>query len=126
VKSVRWAGTGQGDGYVWHESKASLDPRNFKSSPSNIKSSAKTQIQTQEAKKEQGNAFGRIEIKATVKCDGKTGVEMEALTAASVAALTVYDMCKAVDKGMRIEGLRVVRKEGGKSGTWIEGENVSE
>ena len=46
---------------------------------------------------------------------------MEALTAASTAALTVYDMCKAVDKGMVIEGLRVVLKEGGKSGRWVEG-----
>ncbi|KAB5570099.1 hypothetical protein GE09DRAFT_1101715 [Coniochaeta sp. 2T2.1] len=62
-----------------------------------------------------------IEITATVSCDGKTGVEMEALTAASTAALTVYDMCKAVDKGMVIEGLRVVLKEGGKSGRWVEG-----
>ncbi|KAG9254882.1 MoaC family protein [Emericellopsis atlantica] len=60
----------------------------------------------------------RVEIRATVSCDGKTGVEMEALTAASTAALTVYDMCKAVDKGMRVEGLRVVLKEGGKSGRW--------
>ncbi|PTB65271.1 molybdenum cofactor biosynthesis prote [Trichoderma citrinoviride] len=60
----------------------------------------------------------QIEIRATVTCDGKTGVEMEALTAASSAALTVYDMCKAVDKGMRIEGLRVVLKDGGKSGRW--------
>jgi cyclic pyranopterin phosphate synthase len=60
----------------------------------------------------------QIEIRATVACDGKTGVEMEALTAASTAALTVYDMCKAVDKGMRIEGLRVVLKDGGKSGRW--------
>ncbi|KAI0603011.1 hypothetical protein F4775DRAFT_8503 [Biscogniauxia sp. FL1348] len=63
----------------------------------------------------------RIDIDATVSCEGKTGVEMEALTAASTAALTIYDMCKAVDKGMRIEGLRVVLKEGGKSGRWIEG-----
>ncbi|WXC51599.1 hypothetical protein SNK03_008213 [Fusarium graminearum] len=60
----------------------------------------------------------RIEIAATVTCDGKTGVEMEALTAASTAALTVYDMCKAVDKGMVIEELRVVLKDGGKSGRW--------
>ncbi|KAH7162672.1 hypothetical protein B0J13DRAFT_491276 [Dactylonectria estremocensis] len=59
-----------------------------------------------------------IEILATVTCDGKTGVEMEALTAASTAALTVYDMCKAVDKAMVIEGLRVVLKDGGKSGRW--------
>lgn len=59
-----------------------------------------------------------IEIRATVECDGKTGVEMEALTAASTAALTVYDMCKAVDKGMIVDGLRVVLKDGGKSGRW--------
>ena len=65
--------------------------------------------------------FGKVDITATVSCDGKTGVEMEALTAASIAALTVYDMCKAVDKGMRIEGLRVVMKDGGKSGLWVEG-----
>ncbi|CAH2599801.1 cyclic pyranopterin monophosphate synthase [Rhodovastum atsumiense] len=59
-----------------------------------------------------------VEISATVKTTGRTGVEMEALTAASVTALTVYDMCKAVDRGMRIEGLRVVAKSGGKSGTF--------
>lgn len=70
--------------------------------------------------------YGYIDIKATVSCYGKTGVEMEAMTAASAAALTVYDMCKAVDKGMRVEGLRVVMKEGGKSGTWVEGERAKE
>ncbi len=59
-----------------------------------------------------------VEIEATVKTTGQTGVEMEALTAASVAALTVYDMCKAVDRGMRIEGLRVTHKAGGKSGAF--------
>ena len=57
-----------------------------------------------------------VEIVATVRTTGQTGVEMEALTAASVAALTVYDMCKAVDRSMRIEGLRVTHKAGGKSG----------
>lgn len=57
-----------------------------------------------------------VEIEATVRTTGRTGVEMEALTAASIAALTVYDMVKAVDRGMRIEGLRVVHKSGGKSG----------
>ena len=57
-----------------------------------------------------------VVIAATVKTTGQTGVEMEALTAASVAALTVYDMCKAVDRGMRIEALRLVHKSGGKSG----------
>ena len=57
-----------------------------------------------------------VEIVATVRTTGRTGVEMEALTAASVAALTVYDMCKAIDRGMRVEALRVVAKSGGKSG----------
>ncbi|KAI1426010.1 molybdenum cofactor biosynthesis protein 1 B [Xylaria sp. FL1777] len=64
---------------------------------------------------------GRVDIEAIVACEGKTGVEMEALTAASTAALTIYDMCKAVDKRMTIEGLKVVLKEGGKSGRWIDG-----
>ena len=59
-----------------------------------------------------------VEIAATVRTTGRTGVEMEALTAASVAALTVYDMCKAIDRGMRVEDLRVVHKDGGASGTY--------
>ncbi|KAK6207584.1 MoaC family protein [Colletotrichum tabaci] len=59
-----------------------------------------------------------LRVEATVECEGKTGVEMEALTAAGAAALTVYDMCKAVDKAMVIGGLRVVLKDGGKSGRW--------
>ncbi len=59
-----------------------------------------------------------LRIEATVKTTGKTGVEMEALTAASVAALTVYDMCKAVEKGMVIENVRLLEKTGGKSGPW--------
>jgi cyclic pyranopterin monophosphate synthase len=59
-----------------------------------------------------------VEIEATVKVGGKTGVEMEALTAVSVAALTVYDMVKAIDRGMRIENIRLVHKSGGKSGTF--------
>ena len=60
-----------------------------------------------------------VEIRATVRTTGRTGVEMEALTAATVAALTIYDMCKAVDRFMRIEGIRMVRKSGGKSGNWV-------
>ncbi len=60
----------------------------------------------------------RIEINATCRLDGKTGVEMEALTACSVAALTVYDMCKALDKGIVISEVRLVEKTGGKSGDW--------
>jgi cyclic pyranopterin monophosphate synthase len=59
-----------------------------------------------------------IEISATVRVEGKTGVEMEALTACSVAALTLYDMCKAVDRGMKITDLRLIEKSGGKSGTF--------
>ncbi len=61
-------------------------------------------------------AADAVEIAATVRTTGRTGVEMEALTAVSVAALTVYDMVKAVDRGMHIEAIRVVRKSGGKSG----------
>ena len=60
-----------------------------------------------------------IDILATAKLNGKTGVEMEALTAASIAALTVYDMCKAVDRFMRIENIQLIEKKGGKSGYWI-------
>ncbi|MDO5620611.1 MAG: cyclic pyranopterin monophosphate synthase MoaC [Paracoccus sp. (in: a-proteobacteria)] len=59
-----------------------------------------------------------IRIEATVRTTGQTGVEMEALTAASVAALTVYDMLKAAEKSMRIEGIRLLRKTGGKSGDY--------
>ena len=58
-----------------------------------------------------------MEITATVNSTGKTGVEMEALTAVAVAALTIYDMCKAVDRGITIENIRLIRKSGGKSGT---------
>ncbi len=67
------------------------------------------------------DADSAIEIEATVKVTGRTGVEMEALTAVSVAALTIYDMCKAVDRAMRIGDIRLVHKSGGKSGTF-EGE----
>ena len=59
-----------------------------------------------------------IEITATCKLSGRTGVEMEALTAVAVAALTVYDMCKAVDRGLRIVDIRLTHKSGGKSGTY--------
>ena len=61
-------------------------------------------------------ASSSIEVAATVKVEGKTGVEMEALTACSIACLTLYDMCKAVDRGMKITDLRLVEKSGGKSG----------
>lgn len=60
----------------------------------------------------------RVRIETKCKLDGKTGVEMEALTAASITALTLFDMVKAVDPGMRIEGLRVLEKQGGKTGYW--------
>ena len=59
-----------------------------------------------------------IEVSATVRVEGKTGVEMEAMTACSVAALTLYDMCKAVDRGMKITDLRLTEKSGGKSGAF--------
>lgn len=60
----------------------------------------------------------QIVVRATCKVGGQTGVEMEALTAASIAALTVYDMCKAVDRGMVIHSVQLLQKSGGKSGTW--------
>jgi cyclic pyranopterin phosphate synthase len=59
-----------------------------------------------------------LRVVTTVKCIGKTGVEMEALCAASAALLTVYDMCKAIDRAMRIESIQLEEKRGGKSGTW--------
>ena len=59
-----------------------------------------------------------LHIRSEVRCHGETGVEMEALTAVSVAALTVYDMCKAVDRAMRIDGIHLLYKEGGKSGVY--------
>jgi cyclic pyranopterin phosphate synthase len=65
------------------------------------------------------SARGRsVRITATASCQGRTGVEMEAMTAASLAALTVYDMCKALDRGMVIGPVQLERKSGGKSGTW--------
>jgi len=65
-------------------------------------------------------AEAAVDIIATVKTTGRTGAEMEALTAVSVAALTIYDMLKAVDRGMRIEAIRVVAKSGGKSGDFVQ------
>ena len=60
-----------------------------------------------------------IECIVTAETVGRTGVEMEALTAASVGLLTIYDMCKAVDRGMRMDGIRLIEKQGGKSGHWL-------
>ena len=65
----------------------------------------------------EGNMPG-IYCKATVECKGVTGVEMEALTAVQVSLLTIYDMCKAVDRGMHMENIQLLKKAGGKSGTW--------
>jgi cyclic pyranopterin monophosphate synthase len=62
-----------------------------------------------------------VRVQATCEVQGQTGVEMEALTAVSVALLTVYDMCKAVDRGMHIEGVRLLEKHGGRSGSWFAG-----
>ena len=66
-------------------------------------------------------AESAVHCRATVKTRGQTGVEMEALTAVQVALLTIYDMCKAVDRGMTMEGVRLLEKEGGKSGHWVRG-----
>jgi cyclic pyranopterin phosphate synthase len=64
-------------------------------------------------------AASSIECVVTAETVGRTGVEMEALTAVSVGLLTIYDMCKAVDRGMRLEGIRLLEKQGGKSGRWV-------
>jgi cyclic pyranopterin phosphate synthase len=69
---------------------------------------------------------GRVRIRATVRTTGKTGAEMEALTAVSAAALTIYDMCKAVDRGMTIGEIRLLRKSGGKSGTYERADEASD
>ena len=74
-------------------------------------SSVKVELEADEAN-------SRVRIQATCKVSGQTGVEMEALTAATVAALTVYDMCKAVDRGMVISNVQLLEKAGGKSGLW--------
>jgi len=63
----------------------------------------------------------RIACRAQVRCLGQTGVEMEALTAVTIALLTIYDMCKAIDRGMQLQGIRLLRKEGGRSGLWEAG-----
>jgi cyclic pyranopterin phosphate synthase len=70
-------------------------------------------------------ALPGLRVRAEVKTRGQTGVEMEALTAVSIACLTIYDMAKAVDRGMRIEGVRLLEKSGGKSGDWRAPENGS-
>ena len=64
------------------------------------------------------DARSAVRIRATARTAGRTGVEMEAMTAAAVAGLTIYDMCKAVDRGMIVDGVRLIHKSGGKSGTW--------
>ena len=67
------------------------------------------------------DALPGVRVEATTKVAGQTGVEMEALTAVSIACLTIYDMVKAVDRGMRIEGIRLLQKSGGKSGDFVAG-----
>lgn len=69
-------------------------------------------------------ATGRLGIEARCRTEARTGVEMEALTAVSVAALTVYDMCKAVEKGMVVETVELLEKHGGKSGSWVRGDDA--
>jgi len=75
-----------------------------------------TKVEIELAARPQDNA---VACRATVETDGKTGVEMEALTAVQIALLTVYDMCKSVDRGMTITGVRLMEKSGGKSGLWV-------
>lgn len=68
---------------------------------------------------EADSAGSTVTCTATTECTGRTGVEMEALTAVSAGLLTIYDMCKAIDRGMTMEGIRLLEKEGGKSGHWL-------
>jgi len=75
---------------------------------------------------EEDAAEGRVHIQATVRTTGKTGAEMEALTAVSAAALTIYDMCKAVDRAMVIDSICLLRKSGGKSGIFVRADNTPE
>jgi cyclic pyranopterin monophosphate synthase len=70
-------------------------------------------------------ALPGLRVRAEVKTRGQTGVEMEALTAVSIACLTIYDMAKAADRGMRVEGVRLLEKSGGKSGEWRAAKNAS-
>ena len=70
-------------------------------------------------------ALPGLKVRAEARCVGPTGVEMEALTAVSVACLTIYDMAKAIDRGMSVEGVRLIEKRGGKSGDWRRREQTS-
>ncbi|MDD5471669.1 MAG: cyclic pyranopterin monophosphate synthase MoaC [Sideroxydans sp.] len=82
-------------------------------------------VQVEFAEVIEADAQGCVGLRAevTASCVGQTGVEMEALTAVNVALLTIYDMCKAIDRGMRIENVQLDEKRGGKSGVWKRGEN---
>ena len=82
-------------------------------------------VQVEFSEINEADAQGCVGLQTTVtaSCVGQTGVEMEALTAANVALLTIYDMCKAIDRGMRIEQVQLEEKRGGKSGVWKRGES---
>ncbi|MHB1116994.1 cyclic pyranopterin monophosphate synthase MoaC [Sideroxydans sp.] len=82
-------------------------------------------VQVEFAEVTEADAQGCVGMRAevTASCVGQTGVEMEALTAVNVALLTIYDMCKAIDRGMRIENVQLEEKRGGKSGVWKRGES---
>lgn len=80
-------------------------------------------VQFSDAAEPDGGGCVGIKVVVTASCVGQTGVEMEALSAASVALLTIYDMCKAIDRGMRIEYVQLEEKRGGKSGIWLRGQS---
>jgi len=84
------------------------------------------EIQFSEITDPDSSGYVGISVNVSVKCNGQTGVEMEALSAVSIALLTVYDMCKAIDKGMRIENVQLEEKRGGKSGVWLREENSAD
>jgi cyclic pyranopterin phosphate synthase len=89
-----------------------------KATPSLVPLTHPIQITSAEIAFEVDRDRSAIDVIATVRCEGKTGVEIEAMTASAIAAVTIYDMCKSAEKGIVIESIALERKSGGKSGTW--------
>ncbi|KAL2372098.1 hypothetical protein RJZ57_003476 [Blastomyces gilchristii] len=117
-------GVGRGPGAEADGASSSVNSSS--SSSSSGRSRPAATLTTEDLISSAAHPYGSILVTATVSCHGRTGVEMEAMTAVMGAALTVYDMCKAVDKGMVVGEARVVRKTGGKSGGWEWGVKVED
>jgi molybdenum cofactor biosynthesis protein MoaC len=89
-------------------------------------SGVRVEVELLDARDRKGSPFGGVHVEAEVECVGPTGVEMEALTSVTVALLTVIDMVKGVDRGAKIDGVRLVLKQGGRSGLWQDASWISE